>query len=161
MANPRIFVTSDTHFGHRRILEFEKENRPYKTIEEHDRDLIARWNSVVNPNDTVWHLGDVFFGKEGHLVLGELNGYKKLILGNHDHFPLEVYQKYFSKIYGCFVLGKVLLSHVPVHPGQLEFRFRRNLHGHMHSKKIDDDRYVNCSMEHWNLTPVLLAKVMQ
>ena len=31
-----VFVISDTHFGHSKILDFEKESRPFATIEEHD-----------------------------------------------------------------------------------------------------------------------------
>jgi len=49
----RVFAIGDTHFGHKRIIEFEAVNRPYATIEEHDRDLVARWNAAVKPNDTV------------------------------------------------------------------------------------------------------------
>ena len=36
-----LFFTSDTHFGHRHILEFCK--RPFSSIEEHDEQLIANW----------------------------------------------------------------------------------------------------------------------
>lgn len=43
----RVFVIADTHFHHSKILEFEKESRPFNTIEEHDAELIYRWNSVV------------------------------------------------------------------------------------------------------------------
>jgi calcineurin-like phosphoesterase family protein len=160
--NARIFITSDTHFGHRGILEFEKEARPYATIEEHDKDLVARWNAVVRPYDTVWHLGDVFFGKDGHWIMRALNGYKKLVLGNHDHYPLEIYQQYFGKIFGAAVVEKkVVLTHIPVHPAQLEHRFTKNIHGHMHSKKLDDPRYVCVSVEHTKLAPVLLQHVIQ
>lgn len=157
----KVFVTSDTHFGHRRIIEFERAYRPYASIEEHDKDLVARWNAVVRPKDTVWHLGDVFFGKDGHWIMQALHGYKKLVLGNHDHYPLEIYQQYFAKIYGAAVVGQNLLTHVPVHPNQLEHRFKKNIHGHMHSKRLDDDRYVCVSVEHTGLAPVLLQHAIQ
>lgn len=157
----KVFVTSDTHFGHKRIIEFEAAYRPYATIEEHDKDLVARWNAVVRPKDTVWHLGDVFFGREGHLILQSLNGYKKLVLGNHDHYPLEIYQQYFAKIYGAAVYGHCILTHVPVHPYQLDSRFKKNIHGHMHSKKLEDSRYVCVSVEQTSLAPVLLQHAIQ
>ena len=122
------------------MIEFEPLARPFATIEDHDRALVERWNATVNPKDTVWHLGDVFFGKDGHLVLASLHGLKKLVLGNHDHYPLAVYQQYFSKIFGAAELGGCILTHVPVHPVQLEKRYKRNLHGHMHSKRLPDGR---------------------
>ena len=81
----KVYIVADTHFGHRKVIQFEAEKRPFSTIEEHDRELVARWNATVRQKDTVWHLGDVFFGgREAHSILGELNGIKRLVLGNHD-----------------------------------------------------------------------------
>jgi calcineurin-like phosphoesterase family protein len=155
----RVYVISDTHFGHKKIIEFEKASRPFSTIEEHDRELVARWNAVVKPKDTVWHLGDVYFGKDGHAVLGSLNGLKKLVLGNHDHYPLEIYQRYFAKIFGAAEYGNCLLTHVPVHECQM-YRYQANIHGHMHHNKIDDPRWVCVSAEHTGLAPVLMSSVV-
>lgn len=152
----RVFVISDTHFGHKRIIEFEAAARPFASIEEHDRELVARWNATVKPKDTVWHLGDVFFGKDGHLVLAALHGLKKLVLGNHDHYPLTVYQQYFSKIFGAAEFAGCILTHVPVHRGQLERRYKLNVHGHMHSKSLEDPKYVCVSAERTGLAPILM-----
>lgn len=158
MGNLRKFVISDTHFGHIRVLDFEKPFRPFASIEEHDRELVKRWNAVVKPKDTVYHLGDVFFGKDGHKVLAELNGYKKLILGNHDVYPIQVYLAYFKKIMACEVEQNAILTHIPIHPD--EFRHRElNIHGHIHSRKLLDERYVCVSVEHTNLQPVLLSDI--
>lgn len=166
MSNPKIYVTADTHFGHKKIIEFEKEFRPYTTIEDHDRDLVARWNAVVKPKDTVWHLGDVYFGgAANHDILGQLNGIKKLVLGNHDIYPLEIYQKYFTKIYGAFVFSGSVLTHVPVHPSQLGSRFAYNVHGHTHHNTVEsvlgrDPRYLCVSLEQTNLAPIELRVVL-
>ena len=54
-----IRFTSDTHFGHNNIIKFCK--RPWKTTEEMNEALIERWNSVVKPDDIVFHLGDFAF----------------------------------------------------------------------------------------------------
>lgn len=158
----RVFAIGDTHFGHVKIItEYEPINRPYRTIEEHDRDLVLRWNAVVKPKDTVWHVGDVFFGKNGHYVLAALNGIKKLVMGNHDQYPIEVYHAYFSRILGSAQYNKCILTHIPVHPCQLERRYRMNIHGHMHSKRIiNDPRYVCVSAERTGLAPVLLDDVI-
>ena len=156
-----IYVISDTHFGHKRIIEFESVARPFATIEEHDQALVERWNATVRPKDTVWHLGDVFFGKDGHQILARLNGLKKLVLGNHDHHPLPIYQQYFSKIFGAAEWSGCILTHVPVHPNQLIRRYRRNIHGHMHSQCLNDPRYVCVSAERTGLAPILLRTVVE
>jgi len=157
----RVFVITDTHFGHKSILEFEKEFRPYATIEEHDKDLVARWNAAVKKDDTVWHLGDVYFGKNGHQIMQALNGIKKLVMGNHDHYDTSIYLQYFSRVYGAASYNDCILSHVPVHPNQLARRFRKNIHGHMHSKKLDDPRYVCVSAEQIGLAPILMSEVIK
>lgn len=48
--------------------------------------LIHNWNAVVEPDDTVWVLGDVdMHGKDATLALiSQLVGTKILISGNHD-----------------------------------------------------------------------------
>lgn len=129
-------------------------------MEEHDRELIARWNATVTTQDTVWHLGDVCFGgADNHRILSSLNGIKKLVAGNHDTYPSEFYLKYFSRIYGAAELKDCLLTHVPVNENQLK-RYAKNIHGHMHSNKIDDPRYVCVSAEHTDYRPKLLSEVI-
>lgn len=51
-----------------------------------DEGLIANWNSMIGPDDEVFHLGDVsWYGPETTArILKRLNGKKYLILGNHD-----------------------------------------------------------------------------
>ncbi len=156
----RVFAVSDTHFGHRKVIEFEPVHRPFATIEQHDRELVERWNATVKPKDTVWHLGDVYFGgKDAHAILGELNGLKRLVLGNHDVYPLEIYQRYFPKIYGAAEYRHCVLTHIPVNENQLD-RYERNIHGHMHSKKLDDPRYICVSVEQFDLRPVLFDTLL-
>lgn len=155
----RVFVISDTHFGHKKVLEFEKGARAFASIQEHDDELVYRWNNTVRKHDTVWHLGDVLFGAESFETLRRLNGVKKLVMGNHDQYPVEKYREHFSQIYGTVKVQDCILSHVPVHPSQF-YRFVGNIHGHLHSHVIDDPRYCNVSCEQIDLTPVLMDKVV-
>lgn len=92
------FFISDTHFGHERILTLGS-GRPFSSIQEHDETIIERWNSVVKPTDTVYHLGDVALGKisESLPLVGRLNGYKKLVPGNHDRIFSGEKQKQFDR----------------------------------------------------------------
>lgn len=74
---------SDLHFGHANVLGFD--NRPFKTIEEHDQVLIDNW-SVVKPDDDVWILGDISWHNSENTanILKQLPGRKHLCMGNHD-----------------------------------------------------------------------------
>ena len=79
-----IWLTSDTHFGHDR--EFLYGPRGFNSIQEHDEAIVANWNAVITPEDTVYHLGDVMLGDNGHGMncLQRLNGNIIIIPGNHD-----------------------------------------------------------------------------
>lgn len=156
----RVFVIADTHFGHHNILKFEREHRRFDSIEEHDDELVRRWNDTVAPKDTVWHLGDVLFREETFEVMRRLNGVKKLVMGNHDKYPTFKYLEHFNSVHGCVKMRDCILTHVPVHPYQFG-RFKGNIHGHMHAHKMEDPRYVCVSAEQTGLAPVLLDTVMQ
>ena len=60
------FIISDTHLGHKSILQFEPCRVSAMRIdgfEDHEEWIIHNWNSVVGPNDLVLCLGDFAFGK--------------------------------------------------------------------------------------------------
>ena len=149
----QIFLIGDTHFGHKNIITYEPTLRPFTTIEEHDEALIDRWNSVVTAQDTVWHLGDVLFGEKSFALLPRLKGIKKLVLGNHDHYPVARYAEHFTQIRGCAEVRGYILSHIPVHFTQ-NARFHGNIHGHLHAKSLDTPFHHNVSAEQINLTPI-------
>ncbi len=79
-----LFFTSDTHFGHANIIKFC--NRPFVSVDEMNEGLIARWNEVVKPEDTVWSLGDFAFMQfdQTKEIIKRLNGNLHMVLGNHD-----------------------------------------------------------------------------
>ncbi len=80
-----VYFTSDTHFGDPRVLRIDR--RPYPDLATHDAALVENWNAVVEPDDTVWHLGDFALGPPPERVieiLASLHGRKHLIVGNND-----------------------------------------------------------------------------
>ena len=83
------FYTSDLHFSHRNIIEYEK--RPFPTTEEMDEYLIYKWNDKVGRKDEVFILGDFAFcnGRIANYLLDRLKGKKHLIIGNHDKYFLK------------------------------------------------------------------------
>ena len=79
-----IYFTSDLHLGHDNIIRLC--NRPFSNVEEMDQALIDNWNWRVQPQDTVYILGDLMFRnkKPPEEYLRQLRGKKHLIIGNHD-----------------------------------------------------------------------------
>lgn len=178
MAN--IFLTSDHHFGHANIITYS--NRPFANTEEMDWCLVDKWNAVVKPEDHVYHLGDVTMARkpaqEGAFIniCRQLNGHKRLILGNHDHFPVETYVKAgFDKIVGtgCWLGRGWILSHYPIHPSNLGFNMKACIHGHTHSAPdfppvVRDEAgkrvvlpYINICVERTDYEPIHVDNVEQ
>lgn len=79
-----IFFTSDHHFGHANIIKYC--NRPFSHTSEMDKEMFHRWNQTVQPDDTVYYLGDFAMQfKNAAWWVPQLNGQKFLICGNHDN----------------------------------------------------------------------------
>ncbi len=167
------FFIGDTHFGHANILEYERAARPFNSLEEMHEAMVNRWNSVVGKYDKVFHLGDFAFGSHNIAIASRLNGQMRLILGNHDSYGAPEYLKYFHSVHGAIYWFKYLLTHVPVHPCNLNGRADYNIHGHLHSKFvmlfdqkntntwIKDRRFINVSCEQNNLTPISAEEILK
>lgn len=133
-----VWFIADTHFGHKNIIQYC--NRPFETVEEMNEELIKRWNSKVKKEDKIYMLGDFALGGIARVeeLLSKLNGYKILILGNHDNFSVQKYLNAgFNEVSRLPVLFNdyFLLSHAPLDLSP-HCRFA-NIYGHVH----DDTRY--------------------
>lgn len=156
MAN--VFLISDTHFGHTNIIKYC--DRPFANVDEMDDALIKNWNNVVSPHDKVYHLGDVTLSAKKLWIMEQLNGTKVLIRGNHDIFKLQAYTPYFKDVRATHELSGLLLSHIPVHDSQ-KYRFKGNVHGHIHEKNLNDPWYYNISVEQIDYRPISLDAVIE
>lgn len=98
------FVCADMHLGHRGITQLLRQDgtkeRPWGNVEEMNEALIANWNSVVRPKDTVIVLGDFVINRSALPLADRLNGTKELVMGNHDTMRAEEYLVYFKKLHG-------------------------------------------------------------
>ena len=154
-----IFFTSDTHYQHKKIIEYC--NRPFKDMQDMEDSLVDNWNAMVGKDDTVYHLGD--FAMRGECLdryAPRLNGVKRLIRGNHDMESTNRYIKHgFREIYGSLVRGHLLLTHYPVHPDSIG-KHLANVHGHIHANKGPAGRYINVSVEVVDYKPVLLDQLI-
>ena len=111
MSENRKLYIADWHYAHANILAFD--NRPFKTVEEMNKELVKRWNAAVDPGDTVYVLGDMFWCKaqEALPVLQSLNGQKFLIKGNHDRCNDGKFIKSFVKVTEYFEVDDDILFH--------------------------------------------------
>lgn len=158
-----IFVISDTHFSHENMYQFTgmdgvRIRHQFANATEGDEAMVENWNNVVKSTDKVYHLGDVFINKKARHILHRLNGDKVLIKGNHDIFELKYYTEFFRDIRAYHVLDRMILSHIPIYADGLD-RFKANVHGHLHEKKIADTRYISVCVEQINYTPIELSEI--
>ena len=128
-----------THWNHDNIKKYENRPDNYKEL------IIDNWRAVVQPRDTVIHLGDVIFNNRNELkqIMESLPGIKMLTVGNHDKrtgtnsWFLRMGFNYVCKSH---VYKNILFSHKPLdiseYPG-VEY----NIHGHFHKNSHDPAQY--------------------
>jgi calcineurin-like phosphoesterase family protein len=167
MAHEKWFI-SDTHFFHENILKFlddrGKRVRPFTSLKEMHELMIERWNSSIKVNDYVYHLGDVTFRYDGAFnnLMSQLNGHKRLIVGNHDKLKNITLTKWFEKVdlWKGFKEGNFTATHFPHRLDALrDGAF--NVHGHIHQRHMEDLRYINVSVEVRDYWPVHMDTILK
>ena len=168
-----IWITSDTHYGHANIIRFCE--RPFADVQQMDEALIANYNAVVKPEDTVYHLGDFSFSREPERVFRRLNGKIHLILGNHDldrHGEIRrwvddlkwasVKDVYFLKL-GKKPANWIWLSHYPHLTWNKSHKGSTHCHGHCHGDLPDDgkSRRFDVGVDAWNYKPVHVDEILK
>lgn len=135
------WITSDTHFWHKNILKYQPKERPFANIREMNEVLIERWNSTIQPNDEIYHLGDFGFcnAKQTVEILEQLNGKKFFIFGNHDSQmrdkivrPFFEWMKDYHELRMPGLKGGVVLCHYPMFSWNRMHHGVPHLYGHTH-----------------------------
>lgn len=178
---PTIYFTSDTHFGSERTLELSK--RPFISVKDMDNNLILNWNSVVKPNDEVFHLGD--FGD--YSILNKLNGTIYLILGNYEidemnkskkdfkEFKKDLIKKGFKNVYEDYTLlsnsdsqiifledfnpdidTNLFLTHEPLNANRKMF----TLFGHIHGRQLVKKYGLDVGVDGHHFKPISIKDVL-
>ena len=173
------WVISDTHFGHKNIIEFC--HRP----PDHDALIMENWAQEVPDTATILHLGDLCY--KGNAMFRETiaphltGGRKLLIKGNHDGGRYSFYKKCGFKLSRPFSImwgdTEVSFSHYPWNEaGDEQFKVRPEgpmptnhlrLHGHIHNNGYTRvgfvpfrRQHVNLSIEQTKYRPVNLALLL-
>lgn len=173
----KIWVTSDLHFCHDR--EFVYHARGFNSVHEMNKTIVENWNSLVEPEDDVYLLGDVMLGdlEDGLACLAQLHGRIHVIVGNHDtdnrlmayiELPnvAEIQSIKILKYKGC----RLYLSHYPTLVGNYDdgrsiHRGLLNLCGHSHATDPfadwDKGRIYHCELDAHDCKPVLLDEILE
>ena len=128
--------------------------------------LIDNWNSLIKPEDVIYHMGDVSFKPDK--FVDKLNGKIILIYGNHDkkkfnYLYSEVKQTQELKI----AEFKCLLTHIPIDP-QIQYKkgmcpdfsilkkYDYIIHGHNHAEQHNcvSGKHVNVGVDAWDMKPI-------
>lgn len=160
----KVFHIGDLHIGHKNILKYRPE---FSSIEEHDATIVENIKKTLTKRDTLWLHGDCFFTLEASKILHELSYINRIhwIIGNHDS-DNSVRQQVIKSVVGSGMVSSIhslvkykgfWLSHAPIHPDEL--RGKLNIHGHVHRKTIDDDRYFNVSCENVWYKPICFEEI--
>ena len=155
------WIISDTHFFHENIGRYCDRPDCWQEM------IIENWNRLIQPEEIVFHVGDLALGKkemaEGLVPL--LNGKVYLMRGNHDQRSNSFYQRMgialvpdpyqMDHISGL----KLTFSHrpiVPLEPGMF------NLHGHIHNSPapILGQRHINLCVEVRDYRPWRLEEIL-
>ena len=181
------FFIADPHLGHENIIKFE--NRPFKSVDEMDDELIQRWNKKVGKNDLVYVIGDFIWDNRINdpvSIIKSLHGQIILIRGNHDRFANKPEVKAalkgildYADIPVTLANGtqkRCILSHyfIPLYNG---YRYGAiHLHGHSHNtEESDEERCIiaelqakgypikvyNLGCVYWNFEPVTLDEILK
>lgn len=158
----KIFVTTDTHFGHYSLAD-EYRARPG----DFEKRIVRNWRRMIGDDDLVIHLGDVVVGRsvDWTSIVPSLSGRKILVLGNHDRKSISWYlgngfdfccSSFVWEVFGL----RILLSHEPAFEGTFDLNIHGHLHGGRHREYGCDARHHLLSLEDTSYQPRLLKSLV-
>lgn len=176
----KIWITSDWHFNHDR--EFIWKARGYNSVQEMNEAIIKNHNACVQPEDTVYALGDCCLGggdsnilEANKSLIEQLNGKIHIIRGNHDTdrrvAMYESCKNVVSVLYADMIHYKgyhFYISHYPTLTSNLEKESLKqctcNLFGHTHQTTnfhMDMPYLYHVGVDSHNCYPVSLDDIIQ
>ena len=157
------FLIADPHFWHTNIIKYE--NRPFADVAEMNGVISENWKNIVSKKDKIFILGDFGFAAFWATVamIANLPGHKLLIMGNHDrdHSAAWWLRAGMNEVSRYPIIYKkfYILSHEPLYIN--EHMPYINIHGHIHSKKMEGSQYRNVSVEHTRYSPVPMEEILK
>ena len=144
----QTWIISDTHFFLENIGRYC--DRPDSWQET----IIENWNRLIQPEEIVFHIGDLALSKKEYLegLVPLLNGKLYLMRGNHDRRSNGYYQRLeITLVPDPYRMDHpsgwtLIFSHRPIVPLETGVL---NLHGHIHNSVAPElgARHVNLCVE--------------
>jgi len=166
------FFTSDTHFGHRNIIEYCE--RPFldkdgkSDVGYMNKVLIDNINEICTVNDTLYHLGDFcFVGSatnlagnsryEANYYLSQIKPKVVIIKGNHDSRKTT-----HSIIHDMTIKagGKWWFCQHEPYP-KMDYNLAGHVHGLWRVVKMGHKYIVNVGVDVWDYKPISINQVME
>ena len=186
LTTGKVYITSDTHFGHKNIVrgvtnwrtqdgEIPVEStRDFQTIEQMNQRLIDGINHFVGQDDTLIMLGDISFGGFDNIgiFLERLVCHNiHLILGNHDtHIERDrdfvrgrfLSVQHYSEVN---IEGQdFVLCHYPLQSWHGLNKGVIHLHGHSHlgvNKKFGNGKKMDVGVDGNGMDPYSISEIIK
>lgn len=151
------YFISDTHFGHANILKYD--NRPWDDIDKHDKAIVEIINDTLNPDDHLYHLGDVAWNQDAYNKF--IAGLRKdvsltMLRGNHDH---RIRNGHVQDVFLIKEGPGIWLSHYPHLSWPNSFHGSIHLFGHVHGMTQGVGKSMDVSANMINYTPISQEEV--
>lgn len=186
LTTGNVYVTSDTHFGHKNIVRGVTNwrtkdgevpvdsTRDFQTIEQMNERLIDGINHFVGQDDTLIMLGDVSFGGFDNigLFLDRLVCHNiHLILGNHDQHIVnnrgDIQSRFLSVHHYLEVKindRNFVLCHYPLQSWHGMGKGVIHLHGHVHlleNKKFGKGKKIDVGVDGNGMDPYSIDEIIK
>jgi calcineurin-like phosphoesterase family protein len=182
----RVYITSDTHFGHKNIVRGTTNwrtqdgkvpvdsTRDFQTIEQMNERLIDGINHHVGQDDTLIMLGDVSFGGFDNIgiFLERLVCHNiHLILGNHDHHienNRDFVKERFLSVQHYMEINindrNFVLCHYPLQSWHGMNKGVIHLHGHVHlpeNRKFGNGKKMDVGVDGNGMDPYSIDEIIK
>ena len=186
LTTGKVYITSDTHFGHKNIVRGVTNwrtqdgevpidsTRDFQTIEQMNERLIDGINHFVGQDDTLIMLGDVSFGGFDNIgiFLERLVCHNiHLILGNHDHHidrNRDFVQGRFLSVQHYLEVNiegqDFVLCHYPLQSWNGLNKGVIHLHGHVHlspNRKFGNGKRLDVGMDGNGMDPYSISEIIK
>lgn len=165
LADHKVWVWSDLHFGHKNIIEYSE--RPYPDVLTMNEHLVRNFNDYVGPDDVSVWVGDVAFlpDEVANRYVRRCNGKKILVVGNHDFYKGalkkltsfdEIHIVYPYEVDGV----SLIFTHYPLPTVPAKWI---NVHGHEHIARVMSagrTTHINVNCEFHQYKPIAFEDIV-
>jgi len=151
------FFTSDEHYFHKNIIKYC--NRPFKNVDEMNKEIIDRHNSVVGIHDTTYHAGDYTLIKDRRKIqeiINQLNGHHVFIKGSHDYW---LNRNYRTKIEMTIKGQSLTINHYCMETWHKSHWNSWLLYGHSHGQWKTVGKKYDIGVDNNNFFPISFIEI--